>query len=177
LELIERGNKRLAWALGADPRATDAARILRVAGTRNWKRGEPERVSITSLNIHPNVTSRALVAELPDPAPKEIPAPRSRRPNLGPDPDKDAILAVPARAYVEALCGREVLRNMVQCPFHGSGQERTPSLHVAGPQDTLWHCFGCDEGGDVFTFTAKLWGLDEVRDFPALKARLKEALR
>ena len=34
---IERANRRLAHALGADMRATDAARILRPAETLNWK--------------------------------------------------------------------------------------------------------------------------------------------
>ena len=34
------------------------------------------------------------------------------------------------------------------CPFHN---ERTPSLYVFGESQT-WRCFGCNEGGDVFTF-------------------------
>lgn len=38
------------------------------------------------------------------------------------------------------------------CPFH---DERTPSFHVR-PQLGLWHCFGCGEGGDVFTFLQEL---------------------
>ncbi len=37
------------------------------------------------------------------------------------------------------------------CPFH---DERTPSFHVR-PQVGLWHCFGCDEGGDVISFLQK----------------------
>ncbi len=38
------------------------------------------------------------------------------------------------------------------CPFH---DERTPSFHVR-PQLGLWHCFGCDEGGDVIAFVQKV---------------------
>ncbi len=42
------------------------------------------------------------------------------------------------------------------CPFHN---ERTPSFHVF-PESQTWRCFGCNEGGDVFTFVEKQQGLD-----------------
>jgi len=38
------------------------------------------------------------------------------------------------------------------CPFH---DEKTPSFHVR-PSHGTYHCFGCEEGGDVFTFIATL---------------------
>ena len=42
------------------------------------------------------------------------------------------------------------------CPFHN---ERTPSFHVFVESQT-WHCFGCKEGGDVFTFVQKQQNLE-----------------
>src|SRR6266849_2156971 len=42
------------------------------------------------------------------------------------------------------------------CPFH---QEKTPSLYVS-PEKQLWHCYGCQKGGDHLTFIQDIEHVD-----------------
>jgi replicative DNA helicase len=46
------------------------------------------------------------------------------------------------------------------CPFH---KEKTPSFTVT-PGKGLWKCFGCDAGGDVFSFVQRIEGLPNFGD-------------
>jgi DNA primase len=45
---------------------------------------------------------------------------------------------------------------MCLCPFH---DERTPSMSIK-PDDKLFHCFGCGEGGNVFKWVELTEGVD-----------------
>jgi DNA primase len=59
------------------------------------------------------------------------------------------------------------------CPFH---DEKTPSFHVR-PAVGRWHCFGCDEGGDVISFVQKVDRLTFAEAVERLAARLGHPLR
>lgn len=59
------------------------------------------------------------------------------------------------------------------CPFH---DERTASFHVR-PQAAHWHCFGCNEGGDVIDFVQKVDLLGFTEAVERLAARLGLQLR
>lgn len=83
-----------------------------------------------------------------------MPPPHARPGPLGGD---DSVERVRAATDIVELIGRYVpLRRAGNafkglCPFH---QEKSPSFHV-NPQRQIFKCFGCGEGGDVFSFVMK----------------------
>jgi DNA primase len=59
------------------------------------------------------------------------------------------------------------------CPFH---DEKTPSFHVT-PARGFYHCFSCQEGGDVFTFVQKIEGVGFTEAVERLASRFNVDLR
>lgn len=166
--VIERANRRLAWALGGDMASTDAPRILRPAGTVNHARGGTR---VRSLSEAPDRAVRLgdLVGGLADP-PAARPVSTAQRSH-----GSDALLEVAPVRYVEVLTGRRVGRNgKVRCPLH---DDRTASLHVYATPERGWFCFGCRNGGTAYDLAGAIWGV-ELRGagFLAVRERLTALL-
>lgn len=124
LDVVEQLNRRLALELGADARSSDAARILRPAGSANWKSGRPAAVRLIALNGERSIDAAELDRRLPAQATQRADPRRPPRQTAG----EDRLLAVSPRVYVQRLTGAPVGRSgKVRCPFH---EDRTPSLHV-----------------------------------------------
>ena len=59
------------------------------------------------------------------------------------------------------------------CPFH---EERTPSFSV-NAEEKLYHCFGCQKGGDSISFVMETEGLDFPQAVEALAERFGVELK
>ncbi|MGW4481241.1 DNA primase [Rhodococcus triatomae] len=89
-------------------------------------------------------------------------------------PERD-IAAIRERTRIEDIVGEYVaLKNSGGdsmkglCPFH---DEKSPSFH-ARPNHGTFHCFGCGEGGDVYSFLQKIEHVSFVEAVEQLADRL-----
>jgi DNA primase len=76
---------------------------------------------------------------------------------------RDTINLIRERAQIEEIIKRYIPslkkrgNNYVGlCPFH---KDNNPSFTVS-PEKRIFHCFGCQEGGNIFTFISKIEGLN-----------------
>lgn len=152
----ESANRRLAAAIGGDPVATNAGRLLRLAGTWNRKQAPPAPCRILGCDLaRRTYDPRMLIDGLADPRP------RASRRAWGADPasrdDPAARLAPPE--YFRALAGIEVPERggLVSCP-HRDHADRNPSAMVYAEPGAGWFCFACSRGGGVYDLASALLG-------------------
>ncbi|NLE79679.1 MAG: DNA primase [Rhodococcus sp.] len=89
-------------------------------------------------------------------------------------PDRD-IAAIRDRTRIEDIVGEYVSLKRAGadsmkglCPFH---DEKSPSFHVR-PNHGTYHCFGCGEGGDVYSFLQKIDHVSFVESVEQLADRV-----
>ena len=155
-EPIEQANLRVIHALGenvADPNCKERSRVLRLAGTVNYKTGRYARIIEANLALPPYDPGR-LVGDLADP-PKSHAAPLAVRRGEGqtPDPYK----CIPAPAYFARLAGITVSArgSLVRCPAH---DDEHPSCSVSGTPDNVWKCHACGAGGTIYDLASAVLG-------------------
>jgi hypothetical protein len=185
-EPIERANLRLIYELGIDtdgrPRVADVAckeraRVMRLAGTVNYKTGQYARVVEADFAL-PAYSLVELVGSLPDPSPTLRAEPPAGRVLAGEDPYKQ--IAPPE--YFRRLAGITVPRGgLVSCPAPGH-IDRHPSCSVGAEASQGWCCHsgGCGARGAIYDVASVLlggpWGR-ELRGeaFTRARARVREA--
>jgi hypothetical protein len=166
--VIERANRRLAWALHGDLNSSDAARILRPPATIHH--GHSAEVRLVRATGVP-VRLGDLTGGLADPPG----SPRSVRRSRSRGVRGDVLLEIAPERYVARLTGQRVGRGRkVRCPLH---DDQTPSLHVYPDAARGWYCFGCRRGGSVYDLAAAMWNVEpRGAGFVAVRERLRHML-
>src|SRR5260370_19262366 len=85
----------------------------------------------------------------------------------------DAVAEVKARLDILDVVGgyvrlqRSGRSHKGLCPFHS---EKTPSFHV-DQEKQAFYCFGCQEGGDIFSFVMRVERIDFMQALEMLAER------
>jgi hypothetical protein len=157
---FESAKKRIAAALKSDKAICDAARVMRLPGSVNHKSG---RV-VELVEHHPDrvYVAREVLANTPELDSVRQVGPRRETPD---NARSNGVLRqrqeqFSPRDYVRDLAGIEVNeRGYAKCPFH---DDNGPSLKCYPDASEGWFCHGaCQVGGDIYTFYAKLLGIEQ----------------
>jgi hypothetical protein len=155
-EPIEQANLRIIHALGdevADRNCKERSRVLRLAGTVNFKRGQWARIIEANLALAPYEPA-GLVGDLVDPPEARVPAPQTRRGGDG--GEADPFKQIPAPVYFAQLAGIPVAPRggLVGCPAH---EDEHPSCSVS-PKEPVWRCHACGAGGAIYDLASVVLG-------------------
>lgn len=187
-EWIERAHRRLVRRVGvwverdgrtvlegADRVCVDRGRLMRLAGTVNYKRGRHARIIAADLALPP-YSLRRLVGDLPDLEDGH------RRARVGRwVVDDDPFKRIPPPNYFLALASVDVShRGLVSCPAPDH-DDAHPSCNVGDDAATGWWCHGCGRGGAIYDLASVLLGGPtgaglRGADFRAAKALVVERL-
>ena len=152
-EPIEQANLRIIHALGedvADANCKERSRVLRLAGTINFKTGRHARIIEANLALAPYEAAK-LVGDLPDP-PNSTPVARRPDGRVDDDPYK----RLPAATYFAMIAGNQVppRGGLVRCPAH---EDEHPSCSVSATEP-VWKCHACGAGGTIYDLASAVLG-------------------
>ena len=178
LEQIERANLRLIHALGsdsdgkpsvADQQCANRDRVMRLAGSVNWKTGRWAQIVEADFALEPYQVA-ALVGDLPDPDSREY----TRKPIADRD-DEDPYRRIPAAEYMVQIAGLQHDRaGFVHCP-NPAHPDKHPSCSVRGPRPELWRCAACGAAGSIYDLASLVlggpWGRGQLSDDAFRRAR------
>jgi hypothetical protein len=165
VEPIERAHLRLIYHLGtdrdgkpnvADPAVKDRSRVLRLAGTVNYKTRQYARILEADFHL-PGYPLAELIGDLPDPTPPG-PAPDRRTPH--PVASRDPYKQIRPAEYFQALAGIDVPKGgLVRCPAPGH-EDRHPSCSVGTTPTQGWCCHAgsCGARGAIYDLASVLLG-------------------
>lgn len=175
VEWIERAHRRLMEEIGVrmeidgrsvlcgvDLKCKDRSRVMRLAGTVNWKSGRHARIIEADFHRAP-YRFEDLILPLPDPPEHHTRWRRPARCDTGAYRSEDPYKQIEAVDYFRALTGQEPdSSGNLRCPspWH---EDRNPSCHVTGENPFMWQCQGCDAGGSIYDLASILKG-GPIRD-------------